>query len=65
MELLQQNLVLSGIPAIAERIIIERDLTLLRKYKCRYHISQISSAKSVEIIKERKEKVKFTTRCFN
>ena len=51
---------LSGIPDLAERIIIERDLTLLENIKCRYHISQISSGKSVEIIKERKEKVKFT-----
>ena len=52
---------LSGIPDVAERIIIERDLTLLESIKCRYHISQISSQKSVEIIKDRKEKVKFTT----
>ena len=52
---------LSGIPDVAERIIIERDLTLLENIKCRYHISQISAAKSVEIIKERKNKVKFTT----
>ena len=52
---------LSGIPSVAERIIIERDLTLLESIKCRYHISQISAGKSVEIIKERKEKVKFTT----
>ena len=52
---------LTGIPDIAERIIIERDLTLLENIKCRYHISQISAGKSVEIIKERKEKVKFTT----
>jgi len=52
---------LSGIPAVAERIIIERDLTLLENIKCRYHISQISAAKSVEIIEERKNKVKFTT----
>jgi dihydroorotase len=52
---------LSGIPDVAERIIIERDLTLLENIKCRYHISQISAAKSVEIIKERKENLKFTT----
>jgi dihydroorotase len=52
---------LSGIPDVAERIIIERDLTLLENIKCRYHISQISSAKSVEILKERKENVNFTT----
>ncbi|MDB9811653.1 dihydroorotase, partial [Candidatus Pelagibacter sp.] len=52
---------LSGIPDVAERIIIERDLTLLENIKCRYHISQISAAKSVQIIKERKENIKFTT----
>ena len=52
---------LSGIPDVAERIIIERDLTLLENIKCRYHISQISSSKSVEIIKARKNDVKFTT----
>jgi dihydroorotase len=52
---------LSGISSVAERIIIERDLTLLENIKCRYHISLVSAAKSIEIIKERKEKVKFTT----
>ena len=52
---------LTGIPDVAERIIIERDLTLLENIKCRYHISQISSGKSAEIIRKRKEKVKFTT----
>ena len=51
---------LQGIPDIAELIIIERDLTLLENIKCRYHISQISSSKSVETIKRRKERVKFT-----
>ena len=57
---LQLNLVYQGIPDIAERIIIERDLALLEKNKCRYHISQLSSAKSVEVIKERKNDIKFT-----
>ena len=52
---------LSGIPEIAERILIERDLTLLEKAKCRYHISQLSSKKSLEVIKHRKEIVKFTS----
>ena len=51
---------LQGIPEMAEMIIIERDLTLLESIKCRYHISQISSAKSVEIIKNRKENIKFS-----
>ena len=52
---------LSGIPAVAERIIIERDLTLLETIKCRYHISQLSSSRSVQTIRERKDKVKFTS----
>jgi len=51
---------LQGISDIAELIIIERDLTLLENIKCRYHISQISSSKSVEAIKRRKQRVKFT-----
>ena len=49
--IIASKLGLSGIPEIAERILIERDLTLLEKVKCRYHISQLSSQKSVEVIK--------------
>jgi dihydroorotase len=59
--IIASKLGLSGIPDIAERIIIERDLTLLEKVKCRYHISQLSSSKSVDIIKQRKEDIKFTS----
>ena len=51
---------LQGIPELAEIIIIERDLALLENFKCRYHISQISSAKSVEIIKNKKENIQFS-----
>ena len=43
MVLFQQNLGLQGISDLAEKIIIERDLTLLEDFNCRYHISQISS----------------------
>ena len=46
---------LRGIPYIAEKIIIERDLSLLEEYPCRYHISQLSSAKSVDVIKKYKK----------
>ena len=45
--IIASKLGLSGIPDMAERIIIERDLTLLEKVKCRYHVSQLSSAQSV------------------
>ena len=58
--IISTKLGLQGIPDIAELIIIERDLTLLEEYNCRYHISQISSGKAVEIIKNRKEKVRFS-----
>jgi len=51
---------LQGIPEMAEIIIIERDLALLENINCRYHISQLSSAKSVEIIKSKKENIKFS-----
>ena len=52
---------LQGIPDIAEKILIERDLSLLGEYPCRYHISQLSSAKSVEVIKKyKKEGIKFS-----
>ena len=51
---------LQGIPELAEIIIIERDLALLTNFKCRYHISQISSAKSVEIIKHKKKNLQFS-----
>ena len=58
--LISTKLGLQGISDLAEKIIIERDLTLLEDYNCRYHISQISSSKSVEVIKQRKQKVNFS-----
>ena len=58
--IISTKLGLQGISDLAELIIIERDLTLLESIKCRYHISQISSKKSVEIVNERKQKVKFS-----
>ena len=46
---------LEGVSSIAEKIIIERDLSLLSEYPCRYHINQISSKKSLEVIKKNKD----------
>ena len=45
---------LEGIPDIAEKIIVERDLSLLENSFCRYHISQISSAKTIEVVRKNK-----------
>lgn len=47
---------LKGIPDIAEKIIIERDLSLLELYKNRYHISTVSSKASLPIIENYKKK---------
>ncbi len=53
---------LKGIPFLAEKIIVERDLSFLEEYFCRYHISQISSEKTVSVIKKAKKEGKiFTT----
>tara|TARA_Y100000590_G_scaffold411772_1_gene506128 strand:+ start:939 stop:2231 length:1293 start_codon:yes stop_codon:yes gene_type:complete len=53
---------LKGIPFLAEKIIVERDLSFLEEYFCRYHISQISSEKTLSVIKKAKENGKiFTT----
>ncbi len=59
--LLATKLGLKSIPAIAEQLIIERDLRLLEQYQTKYHIALISSQKSLEIIKDAKVKgLKFT-----
>ena len=53
---------LQGIPDLAERIIVERDLAFLDEYFCKYHISQISSKKTLLVIKKAKDEGKvFTT----
>jgi len=53
---------LKGIPFLAEKIIVERDLSFLEEYFCRYHISQISSAKTLSVINKAKNEGKiFTT----
>tara|TARA_Y100000816_G_C26074100_1_gene565215 strand:+ start:28 stop:1314 length:1287 start_codon:yes stop_codon:yes gene_type:complete len=59
--IISTKLGLQGIPDIAEKIIIERDLSLLEDLNCRYHISQISSSKSVYTIEQKKDIVNFTT----
>jgi len=51
---------LQGISDVAEKIIIERDLSLLEEYKCRYHISQISTSKSTKLIEEKKQFLNFS-----
>ena len=45
---------LQGVSILAEKIIIERDLSLLSEYPCRYHINQISSKQSLDVIRKNK-----------
>ena len=53
---------LKGIPFLAEKIIVQRDLSLLDEYFCKYHISQISSEKTLSVIERaKKEGKKFST----
>ena len=59
--IISTKLGLQGISHLAEKIIVERDLTLLEEFNCRYHISQLSSSASLEVIKIKKEIVKFTS----
>ena len=47
---------LSGIPVIAETIMIERDIRLVEATGARYHIAQISSRKSIDIVRQAKDK---------
>ena len=49
---------LKGIPFLAEKIIVQRDLSLLDEYFCKYHISQISSEKTLTVIKKSKDEGK-------
>ena len=58
--IISTKLGLQGISELAEKIIIERDLTLLEDFNCRYHISQVSSGKSIDVIKHRKDSINFT-----
>ena len=52
---------LQGIPSLAEKIIVERDLSFLEEYFCRYHISQVSSKKTISVIKKAKSEGKTFT----
>ena len=53
---------LQGVSDIAEKIIIERDLSLLSEFPCSYHINQISSKNSLDVIKKNKfNGIKFST----
>ncbi len=43
---------LSGIPALAEEIVISRDIMLAENLKCHLHIAHISTARAVQMVRE-------------
>ena len=45
---------LGGIPALAEEIIISRDIMLAENLKCHLHIAHISTARSIQMVREAK-----------
>ena len=57
--IISTKLGLQGISELAEKIIIERDLTLLEDFNCRYHISQIFISKIIRCNKKKKRRCKF------
>src|SRR5947208_15952161 len=52
--LVATTLGLGGIPAEAEQLMIARDLLLNRTIQCRYHVQHISTAWSIELIRQAK-----------
>ncbi len=53
--LVATTLGLPGIPAEAEQLMIARDLLLNRTIGCRYHVQHISTATSVELVRQAKK----------
>ncbi|MBW6516460.1 MAG: dihydroorotase [Candidatus Cloacimonetes bacterium] len=47
---------LGGIPALAEELIISRDIMLAENLKCHLHIAHISTARSIQMVREAKQR---------
>jgi dihydroorotase len=52
---LATRLGLSGIPPAAETILVERDIHLMRMAGARYHVAQISTARTIDVVRRAKE----------
>ncbi len=46
---------LTGWPRVAEELIVERDIRLVRHAPCRYHVQHVSSAGTVELIRRARD----------
>ena len=47
---------LPGIPAMAEEVMLQRDLLLAQNTRCRYHMAHVSTAGGVELVREGKKR---------
>lgn len=47
---------LRGIPALAEEVMVQRDIMLARELRAQVHIAHVSTARSVELIRAAKQK---------
>ncbi|MBU0640840.1 MAG: dihydroorotase [Planctomycetes bacterium] len=47
---------LPGIPAVAEVIMAQRDITLAQQTKVRYHVAHVSTADTVELVRQAKRR---------
>jgi len=47
---------LPGLPAVAEEIMLQRDLLLARSTQCRYHVAHVSTAGAVELVREARKR---------
>jgi dihydroorotase len=47
---------LPGIPAVAEEIMLQRDLLLAKSTQCRYHVAHVSTAGGVELVREARKR---------
>ena len=46
---------ITGLPAVAEEVVVARDLRLVELTGCRYHIQHVSTAGTVELVREAKK----------
>ena len=56
---------LKGIPALAEEVMLARDIELVEYTQGKFHASRISTKKSVELIRAAKKKSECKCRCGN
>ncbi len=52
--MVSSRLGMTGIPALAEEVVVARDLALVRLTGCRYHVQHVSTAGTVDLVRRAK-----------